>query len=579
MSIKILNLNDIYRDGEQASIEWKFVVNDMPRNGFAVVALDGRLLTTTGSLSDTDLGSFGESNESIFARQLDAGISEYTVNMPTPGAGVHRVEVRVLGHKEDRDVIEMDRAQDFMVEPVAQRVSLVRGPFRAAGVDEQLWVLALASSRAFGFDHYRKFVVDAFCCEYGEKVPHCFKDVVPEQKKKEEKPSIDKSCEDQELSMLRGGVRAYEQLKRVSEVFMQQQCSFPRAALDDAAKDFLSRAERSHASGDKVGANITRASSELARIPLDYLIDCIDEEKSWKHLCFVELIWSYWMEEGMLVQTLKAIAQRFQNRRANGARDPLANFELDPLRALNNMLWGYVEDEQHRLSVLRRAHEYEHHYGLPLYGKAVAGLRPADRRSKFLESFHNLLAQCVRFYRQVDDLTVNPDAFPLLNGIKETHYLLGQGAHNQFGDLPEVARREMLLEQWLLGRPEMREFLRGRSLVPYPEPWMTSVDTMKSLQGWSDTSVVHFRDLATFGETILITIRYGNWAKETNPLQATNWAVIFRQEIQGYVHAYRVVTGVDLTTEATHPHQLHARNVPPAEHLKRRLLAQAGDAR
>ena len=40
--------------------------------------------------------------------------------------------------------------------------------------------------------------------------------------------------------------------------------------------------------------------------------------------CFLELIWSYWHEEAMLVQTLNAIALRFQNQRT-GTRDPLAS--------------------------------------------------------------------------------------------------------------------------------------------------------------------------------------------------------------------------------------------------------------
>src|SRR5262245_31807403 len=36
------------------------------------------------------------------------------------------------------------------------------------------------------------------------------------------------------------------------------------------------------------------------------------------HPCFLELIWSYWHEEGMLVQTLNAISRRFQNIRGQG---------------------------------------------------------------------------------------------------------------------------------------------------------------------------------------------------------------------------------------------------------------------
>ena len=90
--------------------------------------------------------------------------------------------------------------------------------------------------------------------------------------------------------------------------------------------------------------------------------------------CLLELIWSYWHEEGMLVQTLNAISVRFQNRRGRGVNgDPLANMEIDPLRPLNNLLWGYIQDEQHRLSVVRRAYEYDHHYGLRAAGPGGAG--------------------------------------------------------------------------------------------------------------------------------------------------------------------------------------------------------------
>ena len=92
------------------------------------------------------------------------------------------------------------------------------------------------------------------------------------------------------------------------------------------------------------------------------------------------------------------------------------------------------------------------------------------------------------------------DGFPVLNALKEAHLILSQGAHNQFGDLPSTARIEMLMQQWILARPEFREFLPTRIMVAYPEPWMDRVDAMKKLQGWTDTSVLHFRNLAIFGE-------------------------------------------------------------------------------
>ena len=286
--------------------------------------------------------------------------------------------------------------------------------------------------------------------------------------------------------------------------------------------------------------------------------------------CLLELIWSYWHEEGMLVQTMNAITRRFQNVRSH-ERDPLANLEIDPLRPLNNVLWGFVQDEQHRLSVVRRNYEYDHHYGLRLEGRAVQRMQTADSRSRFIEAFHNLLRLCAVFFKQDDDTTVKADAFPVLNALKEVHLILSQGAHNQFGDLPSTARIEMLMQQWMLARPEFREFLPTRVMTAYPEPWMDRVDAMKKLQGWTDTSVLHFRNLAIFGEQVLLTIRWGHWSDVQEPLQAFNWARLLRPQIQGYSHAYRSVTGVDLGIDLS---DKKVDSTLPSVLLQRRLATQ-----
>lgn len=283
----------------------------------------------------------------------------------------------------------------------------------------------------------------------------------------------------------------------------------------------------------------------------------------------VELLWSYWNEEGMLAQTLNALCARFQNQLVGRLRDPLAQLEIDPLRPLNNLLWGYIQDEHNRLSVARRAYEYDHHYGMTLLGKAVPRLRAADSRSRFLEAFHNLLNLCATFFKEVDDTTVIADGFPILAALKEVHLLLVEGQHNQYGDLPWTARQEMLMGQWILARPEIREFLPSRPMVDYPEPWMAAVDSMKRLQEWSDCSVIHFRDLAVFGERILLSARFRNWNDVIDGTDAANWARYFRPEIQGYLHAYRAVTGVDLTVD---PMDLDY--TMPAVLLRRRLSQQ-----
>ncbi len=295
--------------------------------------------------------------------------------------------------------------------------------------------------------------------------------------------------------------------------------------------------------------------------------------------CLLELIYSYWMEEGMLQQTMGALSRRFQNLRTGTGRDPLANIEIDPLRPLNNLLWGYIQDEQHRLSVKRRAYEYNHHYGLHLSGKAIRNFRPADTRFKFLEAYHNMLYLATLFYKEDDDTTVIADAFPLLHALKDVHFLLSEGAHNQFGDLPSTSRSEIMMEQWILSRPEFREFLPGRPMVAYQEPWMDRVDAMKKLQGWTDVSISHFRNLAVFGERLLLSVRYGNWGSVDDSAQASNWARFWRSEIQGYVQAYRTATGVDLGMDITDVRDASSRYLPPAVHLRNRLGSQKKKAR
>jgi hypothetical protein len=248
----------------------------------------------------------------------------------------------------------------------------------------------------------------------------------------------------------------------------------------------------------------------------------------------VELIWSYWLEEGRLTETMKAISLRFQNIR-QGRRDPLAELKIDVLRPLGRLLWQYVQDEHHRLTARRRAYEYEHQYGLRVTGAADSP-KPVESRSRFPGAFDDLLQRAAEFYAEADIATA--DASPVLQALRKVHLLLAEGAHNQFGDLPRTARQEMLMEQWILARPEFDDYLP--SSAAFPEPWMARVDAMRRLQGWGDTSIQHFRDLATFGEQVLLSVRFGDWSA-ANVDQAAGWARFWRREVEGYIAAFRAV--------------------------------------
>lgn len=266
---------------------------------------------------------------------------------------------------------------------------------------------------------------------------------------------------------------------------------------------------------------------------------------------FAELIWNYWHEEGMMMHTMDAIARRFQNKINRNGHDPLANLSFDPLRPLNNLMWGYIQDANNRLTASRMAFEYEHQYGLSMLGTGGVSLKSAESRSFFIQAFHNLLAKAAAFYKEADNLMKVPDAFPVLNALREVHLVLSEGAGNQFGDLPATARSEMLFAQYILSRPEVREFLGGRIMVPYDEPWMDRVDTMKSLQRWPGASISYYHDLAEFGEEILLSIRWISWTQIDNRDFARAWALLFRDAIQRYIHSYHAVTGVDLAALET----------------------------
>lgn len=269
------------------------------------------------------------------------------------------------------------------------------------------------------------------------------------------------------------------------------------------------------------------------------------------YLPAVELIWNYWLEEGMLVQTLNVILARFQNRRIPG-RDPLGRFDVTPLLTLRNKLWGYTEDEIHRMTVRRRAVEYEYEYGFALIGRAVPPRQQlVERRSGFLQAFHQVLFLANQYFKEYDDLTVQADAFPLYRALRDCHIVLSQGTQNQYGEMAVAARAEFLVMQSILAEPQMREFLGGRPMTPYPEEWMDRVDAMKAIQGWTDTSIMNFNDLATIGEQLVLTIRLGNWADTgVGATHAANWAAAFRSGIQQYTAAYRTATGADLSREA-----------------------------
>lgn len=524
----------------------------------------------------------------------------------------------------EHDETQRDPEYDRLAEPVKAAIDYAATQFEGAAstsravtmqrtaaaqtADQALWSAIRNRTDAIGFNRYSAFIHRVLCedTDTGAAVCTDSRAEAPRTAGDLGSPSIRERRQELERRPSIYGVDAYQLLKIATQAFLifEAGVAIKPPRNPDNGQDSVVLTEPVPGEESRLGRSVTfeeiqaelegyltttvgnvggRALPYLKRIVnallppgsrqerLPYCEAVLRRRVSCPSL--LELIWSYWHEEGMLVQTMNAVAMRFQNRRLRPV-DPLATLEIDPLRPLNNLLWGFIQDEYNRLSIKRRVYEYDHHYGLTLYGKAVPQLEAADSRSKFIEAFHNLLHRAAVFYQEDADTTVISDGFPLLNALKEVHLLLSEGAHNQFGDLPWTARAEMLTMEWLLARPEMRDFLRGRAMVPYREPWMGAVDSMKKLQGWTDVSVSHFRDLGSFGEQILLSIRYGDWIDVNDQEQARNWARYWKPEIQSYLHSYLAVTGVDLTTDITDTRRATDRFLPPSVHLRNRLALQ-----
>lgn len=444
-------------------------------------------------------------------------------------------------------------------------VTLDRSPTQPT-LDQALWTAILERTHAISFRRYHEFLHRVY-----ERDEH--------NNLRDAARSVGRRTE-------LGSVGPYNVLKYVTEAFLLTHCGVyidhrrhghPHDHPDDAWQHGYSREDMERRLREYLGD----PPGPLLQLPYlrrvidaafpNFERDAREDNRLFfagiEHPLMIELFHEYWLEQGMMMQTIESVSQRFQNNRSIGDRDALANFQIDPLRPLNTVLYAWDRAKPDRLTVQQRALEYLYGYGMPLSTRGVSRIRPAEVRSNFLNAFHNLLYRVTVFYKEDAETIRISDGFPTLTALKEVHLVLSQGAHNSFFGTTFQARAETLMMQFMLARPEMRDFLQSRPMVTYEAAWMPQVDAMKTLQGWDDLSITYYNDLAVYGEQLLLSIRFGDWAVVDHEDSAKHWARTFKRVVLGFVNAYRAVTGLDLTNQNAIDATI------PAPYAQQRLMA------
>jgi hypothetical protein len=265
-------------------------------------------------------------------------------------------------------------------------------------------------------------------------------------------------------------------------------------------------------------------------------------------LPLVEPIWSFWMDAADLARATTLFAARQIGAKSGSSRS-IPKLPLSP--HLIELLETWFNDHHDGARASAREANYLAHYGLRLPGKRNGR---GMQSSRFLDALHAVLLEAIGHKESMRAPEAN--ARTLLLQLRRVHVLLSgtasrivDGVDNsqifqRLGESLLLGRADLLIAQSLLASPEVRAGVRGYVLVVYPEPWMPSLDQLRTLIRTIDSLSIFYLDLAVTSEALLLSIRFGNWLQAT-PEAATNWATFWQDDIARYLVAYQEVVGGD----------------------------------
>lgn len=299
---------------------------------------------------------------------------------------------------------------------------------------------------------------------------------------------------------------AYHILKYATEYYLLRTAGTTRINMKDTTAGKTSYVKAFSAAYDKLNSNPVELTGRNTKSPRDSLF-------------FIDLIWSYWMEEAMLMHAAYDLVSRFKNIDKNSA-DQRQRMGADPLRPLSYIIWGYIQDEPHRLTVRRRAGEYAHEYGLGLRGKARA-TRGSGNSSPIFDVLNDLLTTAQNFMNPGKSST---DASPVLQKLRRLYQSLENTYVCTYESPAWIIRQEMLMAQYILSHPGTTRFL----------PQAAKTDKMNTIT---------YHDLAVHGERIMLSVKYRNWMDvKLTSADAAEWANDLADSISLYLKSYHEVS-------------------------------------
>jgi hypothetical protein len=313
-----------------------------------------------------------------------------------------------------------------------------------------------------------------------------------------------------------------------------------RTLTNETLRDAL--IERTGRLRPSASRSIADASAHLSAALNELTVPAAAEVPS-APLPLIEPIWSFWLDAARLARITTDFSARQIDAPTRGSARRIPKLDLP--QPLITALTTWFNDHRDGTRASAREANYRAHYDLRLPG-ANGKLKP----SQFLDDFHAVLVAAVRHQATPGSSHMSTLLFLLRRlhiGMSHTASLIVDGVptsevFQRLGESLSLGRSDLLVAQWLLANPAIVAAVRGLILVPYPEQWMPPLDRLRQLTDTLDSLNFFYHDLAVTSESLLLSIRFGNWI-QPDRAAAANWATFWQDDIARYLVAYEELTG------------------------------------